>query len=109
MTDEPGRAAPRRMHSPLLDTLGQSIQNGKELASYLWQVPGDADAHRRIEALVATIRKESAAQGRREMGRVCDEIERAAGASPTPQQVELLQDGFERLYKLWLAAKSGIM
>lgn len=109
MADEPGRGAPRRSPPPLLDTLGQSIQNGKELTAYLWQVPDDAGARQQVVALAETIRKEGAKQGRREMGRVCDEIERAAAASPGPQQVELLQEGFERLFKLWQAAKSGIM
>lgn len=99
----------RQPPEPLLDTLGESIRNGKELAAYLWQVPGDADALTRLQAITAQVRSEAAAQGRREMGRVCDEIDRAAAASPTPQQVDLLQDGFERLWKLWLSAKSGLM
>jgi hypothetical protein len=103
MTDEPGRPG------PLLDTLGQLIQNGKELAAYLWQVPNDEPTRRQLGALAAQIRDEGARQGRREMGRVCDEIARAATASPTPQQVDLLQDGFERLHKLWLATKSGLL
>ena len=36
------------------------------------------------------------------------ELETAAQASPSPQQVEILQDGFERLTRLWAAAKSGL-
>jgi hypothetical protein len=32
----------------------------------------------------------------------------AAQASPSPQQVAILQDGFERLTRLWAAAKSGL-
>lgn len=109
MTDGSGRDGGGRGRAPLLDALGKAIQDGKELTSYLWQVPDDQSARQQVTALAGTIRKEAAAQGRREMGRVCDEIERAAAATPGPQQVELLQEGFERLFKLWQAAKSGIM
>ena len=33
----------------------------------------------------------------------------AAQATPSPQQVEVLVDGFDRLTKLWQAAKSGLL
>ena len=33
----------------------------------------------------------------------------AAKATPSPQQVDLLVRGFDRLYKLWQAAKSGLL
>jgi hypothetical protein len=36
------------------------------------------------------------------------ELETALAVSASPQQVELLQDGFERLNRLWAAAKSGL-
>jgi hypothetical protein len=42
------------------------------------------------------------------MGRIAGELEAAAQASSSPQQVEILQDGFERLVRLWAAAKSGL-
>jgi hypothetical protein len=42
------------------------------------------------------------------MGRIVAELETAAAATPSPQQVELLQDGFDRLMRLWAAAKSGL-
>jgi hypothetical protein len=43
------------------------------------------------------------------MNRIVGELETALGASPSPQQVEILQDGFDRLVKLWQAAKSGLL
>jgi hypothetical protein len=55
------------------------------------------------------IRTECEQQNRREMTRIVDELETALAASPSPQQVEILQDGFDRLCKLWQAAKSGLM
>jgi hypothetical protein len=42
------------------------------------------------------------------MGRIAAELETAAQASASPRQVEILQDGFERLTRLWAAAKSGL-
>jgi hypothetical protein len=42
------------------------------------------------------------------MGRVAGELEKALSVSASPQQVELLQDGFDRLTRLWAAAKSGL-
>jgi hypothetical protein len=42
------------------------------------------------------------------MGRVVEELETALAATSSPQQVEILQDGFERLTRLWAAAKSGL-
>jgi hypothetical protein len=42
------------------------------------------------------------------MTRLVEEMQTAAAASPSPQQVEILQDGFDRLMRLWQAAKSGI-
>jgi hypothetical protein len=63
---------------------------------------------RKIAELLAEIKVEAAKQGRQEMGRIALELETAVAATPSPQQVELLQDGFERLNRLWAAAKSGL-
>jgi hypothetical protein len=107
MTDQPS-PAPRRPFSPLMDRLGELCRDGKESAEYLWQVPHDAEVRRKIVGLLAEISAEAAKQNRREMGRIAAELEAAAQASPSPQQVEILQDGFERLTRLWAAAKSGL-
>jgi hypothetical protein len=40
---------------------------------------------------------------------ICEEMLTALKASPSPQQVDLLHVGFDRLYKLWAAAKSGLL
>jgi hypothetical protein len=54
------------------------------------------------------IRSEVAKSGRREMARLVEELQTAIAASPSPQQAEILQDGFDRLTRLWQAAKSGL-
>jgi tRNA(Phe) wybutosine-synthesizing methylase Tyw3 len=91
-----------------MDRLGELCRDGKESAEYLWQVPHDDEVRRKIVGFLAEIKVEAAKQNRREMGRIATELEAAAQASASPQQVEILQDGFERLTRLWAAAKSGL-
>jgi hypothetical protein len=107
MSDEP-TPAPRRPRSPLKDRLGELCESGRESATYLWQVPDDESVRRKIAGLLTEIKAEAAKGGRKEMGRLAEELETALAASPSPQQVEILQDGFDRLTRLWAAAKSGL-
>jgi hypothetical protein len=104
--DHPPR--PRKPIPPLMDRLGELCRDGKEAAEYLWQVPTDDETRRRLAAMLAEIQSEAAKQNRREMARLAAEMATAAQASPSPQQVEILQDGFDRLTRLWAAAKSGL-
>jgi hypothetical protein len=91
-----------------MDRLGELCKTGRDSATYLWQVPDDDSVRRKIAAVLAEIKTEAAKGGRQEMGRVAAELETALAASASPQQVELLQDGFDRLSRLWAAAKSGL-
>ena len=84
-------------------------KDGKDSAEYLWQVPDDASVRAKIIETLEKIAVEAQNQGRKEMGRIVEELLPAAKASPSPQQVDLLVDGFDRLTKLWLAAKSGLL
>jgi hypothetical protein len=108
VADDDPRPAPRRQFTPLSDRLGDLCTAGRDGATYLWQVPDDAGVRRRIAEILAEIKTEAAKGGRREMGRLVEELETALAASPSPQQVEILQDGFDRLTRLWAAAKSGL-
>jgi hypothetical protein len=103
------RSPSRRPHPPLLDALGKLCTEGKELADYLWQVPKDEGARQKIVTLLEQISAEATKQGRREMPRICVELTTAAKASPSPQQVDVLVSGFDRLVSLWQAAKSGLL
>jgi hypothetical protein len=91
-----------------MDRLGELCTAGRDSATYLWQVPDDESVRRKIAQILAEIKMEAAKGGRREMGRVVEELQTAVAASPSPQQVEILQDGFDRLIRLWAAAKSGL-
>jgi len=99
----------RRSRAPLMDALGKLCADGKELAEYLWQVPDDAGVRQKIFVLLEQIAAEGTKQGRKEMPRICAELIPAAKATPSPQQVDLLVNGFDRLYQLWQAAKSGLL
>jgi hypothetical protein len=107
MPDDP-MPAPRRPMPPLMDRLGELCKTGKDSATYLWQVPNDETVRRKIAAILAEIKVEAAKGGRQEMGRLAGELETALAVSASPQQVELLQDGFDRLTRLWAAANSGL-
>ncbi|HXE59040.1 MAG TPA: hypothetical protein VNK43_13650 [Gemmatimonadales bacterium] len=103
MTDRPPRPGPLR------DALGDLCFRGRDLSEYLWQVPDDPGVRGELRQILARIRDEAAKGGRREMGRIVEELETALAATPSPQQVDILQDGFDRLTKLWQAAKSGLL
>ncbi len=92
-----------------MDALGKLCAEGKASAEYLWQVPKDEAVRKKILDILHQIGTESAGQGRHEMPRLVEELKVAAQASPSPQQVDLLVDGFDRLMKLWQAAKSGLL
>ena len=92
-----------------MDALGKLCADGKASASYLWQVPDDTQVRLKIVGILEQIGVEAHKQNRKEMGRIVEELVTAAKASPSPQQVDRLVDGFDRLMKLWQAAKSGLM
>jgi hypothetical protein len=103
---EPQSSRPK---PPLLDGLGKLCVEGKQAAEYLWQVPDDQSVRQRILEILDQVESESRGQGRREMPLVADELKIAARATPSPQQVDMLVNGFDRLYHLWEAAKSGLL
>ena len=99
----------RRSRQPPADALGTLCTEGRAAAEYLWQVPDDASVRMKVVGMLERIAVEAQSQGRKEMGRIVEELMAAAKASPSPQQVDLLVDGFDRLTKLWQAAKSGLL
>ena len=98
-----------RSRPPLLDGLGKLCVEGKQAAEYLWQVPDDQSVRQRIIEILDKVETESRGQGRREMPQVAEELKIAARATPSPQQVDLLVNGFDRLLHLSEAAKSGLL
>jgi len=105
----PDPKPPRRTHQPLLDALGTLCTEGKQSADYLWQVPDDAAVREKILTTLDQIATESRKQGRREMPKIAEDLKVIAQKTPSPQQVDLLVNGFDRLIQLWQAAKSGLL
>src|SRR2546427_13216314 len=85
---------PRRSQPPLMDGLGKLCTEGKELADYLWQVPKDEPARHKIVAILDQIAAEAGKQGRKEMPRICEELQTAAQPTPRPPQADLPGDSF---------------
>ncbi|HET7601082.1 MAG TPA: hypothetical protein VFK09_12360 [Gemmatimonadales bacterium] len=108
MTSASESPQPVRAHMPLPGKLEELCAAGRECAEYLWQIPGDASVRARLSELLATLEGEVAKTGRSEMMRLARELRVAAGASPSPQQAEILQDGLDRLGRLAQASKSGL-
>jgi hypothetical protein len=92
-----------------MDRLGELCVSGRDSSAYLWQVPSDGNVRNEIGRKLVEIRAECHRTNRGEMTRIVEELEIAMQASPSPQQVEILQDGFDRLVKLWGCAKSGLI
>src|SRR5207247_9711855 len=84
MTEQPRRP------QPLLDTLGKLCTEGKEAADYLWQVPKDEAMRQKILDLLEQIAVESAKQGRKELPRICQELQTPAQARAPPPHADLL-------------------
>src|SRR2546428_14140747 len=102
MTEQPRRP------QPLLDTLGKLCTEGKEAADYLWQVPKDEAMRQKILDLLDQIAVEGAQQGRKEMPRICEELKTAAQAGASPQQGDILVNGFHRPMHLWQPGTPGM-
>lgn len=91
-----------------MDPLGELCIQGVELAGYLHQVPDDREQWARLRAIVDAVVKEAAATKHQELPKVAEELRQTLAQPPSRAAVELLQAGFDRLLKLWKAAKSGI-
>src|SRR5947207_15203408 len=98
---------PRRPQPPVMDALGKLCTDGKQLADYLWQVPADTGVRQQILGILEQIATESAKPGRREMPRICEELQPAARSAPSPQQVGQLVNGVDGLAALRPAAQSA--
>jgi len=95
-----------RRQAPTMVSLGSLIHAGRLATEALWAHPDDSVGRGQVEELVARVRMEANYLGLSEMLVVCDEIGPIANAAPTPQAVEILINGFERLARHWRAAQT---
>jgi len=98
-------ASSRPVH---LDRLGRLCFEGQEIATYLFQVPDDEAQWERARGVVEAILQETRGSQRRELPRLAAQLREALDGSHDMAAADQLQSGFDRIVKLWKAARSGI-
>lgn len=92
-----------------MDEIGKLCHAGKDVAAYLYQQPTDDGQYRRMQEILDAIIQEAPKTPHRELKRIAEELKaQALQGPPSIAQAELLQDGFDRMVKLWQAARSGL-
>ncbi len=93
---------------PVLDKVGKLCLEGKDVAAYLYQVPDDEGQRARLRAILDGILNESAVKKRKQLPSIAQGLKEVLSEPPTPVGAAKLQDGFDRMVKLWQAARSGL-
>lgn len=91
-----------------MDQLGTLCHQGLDIASYLFQVPDDEAERQKIGRIVEAIAQEPVVKGRREFPKILEEMRLTLEGPATPMSAEVLNDGFERMVKLWHTSRSGL-
>lgn len=96
-------SAPRFM-----DRLGKLCFTGHEVANYLFQVPDDESQWQRLGDIVEGILQEASGSRHKELPRIAEEVRTAMQQGTSMLVVEQVITGFDRMIKLWKAARSGL-
>lgn len=91
----------RAAEVPKSNPVGRAILEGRRLVTYLWQSPHDAATRAQLRQVLAVIRYDYTEHAGRKIQGICQEMLVALRATPSPQQVDLLENGFDRLYRIW--------
>jgi len=91
----------RAAEAPKSNPVGRAILEGRRLVTYLWQSPHDAATRAQLRQVLAVIRYDYTEHAGRKIQGICQEMLVALRATPSPQQVDLLENGFDRLYRIW--------
>lgn len=94
-------------HAPI-DRMGRLLAQGADVAAYLFQVPDDHGERLKVAAILDEIRREAAPTNARELPKIAAALRRVLAEPPSSDQAARLQDGFDRMRRLWAAARSGI-
>ncbi len=103
MIDTIRNSAPRFM-----DRLGKLCFSGHEVANYLFQVPDDEPQWERLREIVDGILQEASRTCHKELPRIAEEVRTALQQGASMQVVEQAMAGFDRMIKIWKAARSGL-
>lgn len=91
-----------------VDRLGRLCQEGTDIAAYLFQVPDDAAQRQRLGEILDDIIRVAARGRQRELPAIATELKGFLAQPPSLAGVAAFQEGFDRISKLWAAARSGI-
>ena len=91
-----------------VDKVGKLCYEGKDVAAYLYQVPADEDQRQRMRTILDAILGHLEKTKRRELPGIARDLKEVLAGPPTIMAAEQLQDGFDRMVKLWEAARSGL-
>ena len=91
-----------------MDRLGALCHQGLDIATYLFQVPDDESEREKLGLIVEAIGQDPLVKGRREFPKIVDEMRETLAGPATPMSAEALNDGFERMVKLWHTTRSGL-
>ena len=103
MLDTTKNSAPRFM-----DRLGKLCHTGHEVANYLFQVPDDESQWQRLQEIVDGILQEASRTRHKELPRIAEEVRTALQRGTSMLVVEQAMTGFDRMIKIWKAARSGL-
>jgi hypothetical protein len=96
-------SAPRFM-----DRLGKLCFTGHEVANYLFQVPDDESQWQRLSDIMDDILQEASKTRHKELPRIAEEVRTAMQQGTSMLVVEQVMSGFDRMIKIWKAARSGL-
>ena len=85
--------------------LDELIRQGREVTDRLWEAPEDREIRAQARELFATLQQTVHTAGDPAMIELCELFCPSANAAPTPQAIEIMQDGLQQLHQLWLAGR----
>lgn len=91
-----------------VDRLGRLCQEGTDIAAYLFQVPEDPGQRQRLGEILDEVIRGTARSKARELPAIATELKGILAQPPSLEGVAAFQEGFDRMTKLWGAARSGI-
>lgn len=103
MTDSTNEQRPQ-----FLDSLGKLCKQGKDISNYLFQVPDDEGEREKLGRILDEILADDTVASRNEFPKLCNDLKEVLEQEASPKNAEMLQAGFDRMTRLWQAARSGM-
>ncbi len=99
---------PRKAGAFLVQGLGTLCLEGRDVASYLFQVPTDQKQWARLRQIVDRIIEAASKLGMRELPAIGKEMQQVLTGPPSIMAADQLTAGFDRIIKLLGSAQSGL-